>query len=308
MSKLSRETLADSSPEEHTIAAVYARTSSLVQRYGYSLNEQVRLCLKRCKLLGWEVQFVFRDEAESGKDTDRPMFREMMSHAEHQLIDVIVFWKLDRFSRSLLHAVQLESELREFGVALHSITEQIDTTTSSGRFNFRNLASAAEFERDMIKERSTMGLRALAMDGKWPNSRPPLGYNVSKDSYLTLCSKEVEIVEHIFERYVQIKSMPEVAHELNQQAIPTKQGNEWNGRAVRDILRNELYIGRYNVAGVSKQILSYQVISNELFEKATATRFRFKNQDARRPKMQLSRKEKLVDNVLSQYRSFLALT
>ncbi|SFL21614.1 Site-specific DNA recombinase [Halogranum rubrum] len=291
--------------DERVTAAIYARTSSIVQRFGYSLDEQVRLCLERCQLLGWDTQYVFRDEAESGKNIDRPMFQTMMTTAEQGLFDVIVFWKLDRFSRSLLHAVQLESELRGFGVGLHSITEQIDTTTSSGRFNFRNLASAAEFERDMIKERTRMGLKALAVDGRWPNSQPPLGYELSIDGRLRISAEEARLVNQIFERYVEVKSMPEVAHELNRQAVSTKRGNEWTSRAVRDVLRNALYIGCYVVSEISKDIPEYQIVSKELFEKATTIRFRFRGQGSSRSRMALHRKQQSVDHVIDQYQSFI---
>ena len=134
-----RDRVTEHDDAEQLRAAVYARTSSPNQGYGYSLDEQVTRCLQRCRSLGWDVQFIFRDEAESGKDTDRPMFRTMLSAAEKRVVDVIIFWKLDRFSRSLQHAVKLESELRQHGVSLYSVTEQIDTTSATGRFNFRNM-------------------------------------------------------------------------------------------------------------------------------------------------------------------------
>ena len=126
-------------------AAVYARTSSPSQRFGHSIGEQVRQCVQRCQMQGWEVQYVFRDEAKSGKDTDRPMFQQMLDRARQGAFDVLLFWKLDRFSRSIHHAVRLEKQFREWGVALHSVTEQLDTTTPAGQFNFRNIANAAEF-------------------------------------------------------------------------------------------------------------------------------------------------------------------
>jgi site-specific DNA recombinase len=104
-------------------AAIYARTSSRSQRFGYSLEEQVRLCVERCGLLNWDVAYVFQDGEKSGKDTDRPMFQRMLSLAQRGAFDVLVFWKLDRFSRSIMHAVTLEADFRKWGVALHSITE-----------------------------------------------------------------------------------------------------------------------------------------------------------------------------------------
>ena len=296
--------LGGSSQGVTSTAAIYARTSSVNQRFGYSLDEQVRLCLERCEMLGWKVRYVFRDEAESGKDIQRPKFQQLLQNAKQGLFDVVVFWKLDRLSRSLLHAVQIESDLREQNVALYSITEQIDTTTSAGRFNFRNLANAAEFERDMISERSEMGMKALAMEGKWPNDNPPLGYRLD-DGRLEVLPDEAQLVQNIFQHYVMVESMPEVAWWLNQQGTKTKRGKEWTARAVRDILQNEIYIGQYSVADVTKQINEYRIVHPLLFEEATELRHRFQTQGSSRGEASKDRKTESVDKIVSQYKSFL---
>lgn len=296
------------SPEdesEHEYAAIYARTSSKNQRFGYSLDEQVRQCIEHCKMLGWTVAFVYRDEAESGKDTDRPMFQKMAAGAEREHFDVIIFWKLDRFSRSLMHAVQLESEFRTFGVGLYSVTEQIDTTSAAGRFNFRNIASAAEFERDMIKQRTQMGLTALAMDHKWPNDQPPLGYAVQNDKTLSIDEKEVALVKTIFQTYLEERSMPQVAEILNSKGATTKVGNPWCTRAVGDVLRNPLYIGHYEVGEVQDHVPEYQVIPEALFEEVSAVRNRFQSGRAKRSSMPKSRKQRLISEIVETYREYL---
>jgi site-specific DNA recombinase len=296
----------DTTELEDIRAAVYARTSSASQRFGYSIGEQVRQCLQCCQRLNWDVVYVFRDEAESGKNTERPMFQEMMQKARSGRFSVVVFWKLDRFSRSLLHAVQLEAELREEDVALHSVTEQIDTISSAGRFNFRNIANAAEFERDMISERSRMGMKALAMEGRWPNNHPPLGYQRTDDGSLEIDDIEAEHVHKIFERYVDIQSMPQVANELNQEEIPTKKGGEWTPRTVSDILRNELYIGAFDMAGVSDHYEKLQIIDEDLFEQATETRRRFRsNGQSQRDSMPKDRKSRIVDEMKEMYQKFI---
>lgn len=294
------------SEQELNRAAIYVRTSSESQQFGYSIEEQLQRCFERCEFLGWDIAFIFRDEAESGKDMERPMFQQMMQTAEAGCFDVVVFWKLDRFSRSLLHAVQLEKELREWGVALHSVTEQIDTTTSAGRFNFRNIANAAEFERDMISERSQMGLRALAKENRWPNDHPPLGYQKRSDGELEIDDEEAGLVERIFNLYLDIKSMPQVAYELNQRGCTTKTGGEWTARGVRDILSNDLYAGVYSVAGVTEQIPEYQIISDGKFEEVVAVRHRFQSDsDSPRQSMDSKRKADQVDDVLEEYQTFL---
>lgn len=291
--------------DEPTRAAVYARTSSVNQKFGYSLGEQVRQCHERAGILGWEVTRVFRDEAESGKDTDRPAFQRLLECARAGQIDVVVFWKLDRLSRSILHAVQVERDLREHGVGLHSVTEQLDTTNAAGRFNFRNIANAAEFERDMIKQRTRMGLRALALDHRWPNDHPPLGYEKDEDGRLVVLNDEAGLVAGIFERYLEESSMPAVADALNRQGVSTKAGGDWSPRAVRDVLTNRIYIGEYSVAGVEDYIAEYRILDDELFERAREVRRRFTRGSEPREPMPAERKSRTAETIVSQYREYL---
>ena len=304
---LSQQLLTPRSDDDRAFkAAIYARTSSLNQKFGYSLDEQVRQCWERCKMLGWKVTRIFKDEAESGDDTDRPQFQRMMATARGGHFDVVVFWKLDRFSRSILHAVELERELRKYDIALHSVTEQLDTSTPSGRFNFRNIASAAEFEREHIKERSQMGFKALALQHAWPNRTPPFGYNKMEDSTLEINQEEAEIVHFMFERYCSLKSMPKVASELNNRGYETSGGNEWTARTVNKTLRNSIYCGRYSVAGVDDVVAEYRIVDEALFGDVTDIRHRFRGGDrGSDPPMEVRRKRRYAEEVLSIYRDFL---
>lgn len=300
-----RERVAEDDDNRSLRAAVYARTSSKNQRDGYSLEAQTKRSINRCQSLGWDLAFVYRDEAESGKDTDRPMFQKMLGAAKQGAFDVVVFWKLDRFSRSLMHAVQLEAELRENDVYLYSVTEQIDTTSATGRFNFRNIASAAEFERDMIKQRTEIGLHALAEEYRWPNNNPPLGYHLTPSNKLSIAEKTSELVIKIFDMYVENRSMPQVASQLNKQGITTTEGSEWTPRAVGDVLRNEIYRGVYELGDVSERVPEYQIISDALFDEVTSIRMRFQRDNSARPSMIDSRKEQIVANMYSMYLEFL---
>lgn len=293
---------------EDLTAAIYVRTSSVKQQHGFSLDEQIRQCWSRCEELNWTVSHVYRDEAVSGKDVDREMFQEMLSGAENGWFDVILVWKLDRFSRSLMHAVQLERQLRDWGVGLHSITEQIDTTTPTGRFNFRSISSASELERDLIRQRSQAGMRGLAAERKWPNNNPPLGYQVQKDKTLSPVPEEADLVREIFRRYIDLKSMPELAEELQTRSSIADRGRQWTRYAVSKILKNKLYIGQYQVADVDAYVEDYQLIENDLFERASDVRNRFQREnEAARPNMDRKRKKRYSESVTKQYAEFLGL-
>ena len=279
------------------IAGIYARTSSTSQEFGYSIDEQIRRCAGRCEAMGWEVRYVFTDEAESGRNTERPAFQRMLSTAEQNALDVVVFWKLDRFCRSLVDLVKTEEQLDEWGVALQSVTEYIDTTTPVGRFNFRNLASAAELETDLTSQRVKLGMHGLAQEHRWPNDHPPLGYDLLEDKRLQVNESEAELVERIYRMYLREKSMPEVAFLLNRQGHRTKSGEEWCARSVQKVLSNELYTGVYSVAGYEDQVEDYRILPDELFNEVTETRFRFQ-----RVEMSGERKEAKAERILEQFK------
>ena len=290
---------------DQILAAIYARTSSPNQRYNHSIGEQVERSWKHCEQRSWEVRYTFIDECESGGTIERPKFQLMLENAKTGKFNVIVFWKLDRFCRSLVDLVNMERKLREWNVSLCSVTEYIDTTTSVGRFNFRNLASVAEFEREIIGERARMGLHALAKKHRWPNPHPPLGYDKGNDGKLIINTKEASLVTKIFNEYLKTSSMPQVAFNLNQKRILTKNGKQWNGRAIRTILTNRLYIGRYNVAGFRDYVKDYRIINDDVYENVTRVRLRYRHGTGKRPSMPRTRRLKTIENVFNRYQQFL---
>lgn len=175
----------------------------------------------------------------------------------------------------MMHAVQLESDPREHGVYLYSVTEQFDTTPATGRFKFRNIASAAEFERDIVNQRRRVGLHALAEEYRWPNDNPPLGYIITTDGKLEISEGDTELVDRIFQMYIEERSMLAVASRLNQEGKETTAGGQWTVCAVEDSLRNEIYCGCYELGEVSEHIPEYQIIDDERFDTVTDIRMRF---------------------------------
>jgi DNA invertase Pin-like site-specific DNA recombinase len=103
-------------------------------------------------------------ERASGRDRDRPVLAECLQFLRKG--DVLLFWKLDRLARSMIHLGQIAEDLHRRGVDLRCLTQPIDTTTSTGKLMFNILASFAEFERDVIVERTNAGLAAARARGK----------------------------------------------------------------------------------------------------------------------------------------------
>jgi len=297
--------MSETTDEKVVFAAIYARTSSPNQKSSYSIEGQVNQCWSYCQQRGWVVRYVFIDECQSGGTIERPKFQLMLEKAKNGEIDVIVFWKLDRFCRSLVDLVNIERMLRSYGVGLCSVTEFIDTTTPVGRFNFRNLASVAELERELIGERARLGLHALAREHKWPNPHPPLGYDKSEDGKLVINPCEAKLVQRIFEMYLREKSMAQVAFLLNNEGVRTKRGGEWTARAVRDVITNDLYIGNYHVAEVREHLEEYRIIDDETFRKAQTLRLRFKNGGAKKPPIPSDRRAAKIVEILERYREAL---
>jgi site-specific DNA recombinase len=282
-------------------AAIYARVSSPSQTNGYSLDEQIRVCRERCNRKGWKVRYIFKESC-SGSNTDRLKFQLMLKKAREGKFDVLVFWKLDRFCRSLVDVVNVERELKSHGVSLHSATDQVDTTTSVGRFVFRSLASAAELERDLISERSLMGKMAMARQHRWPNGQPPLGYDINETGHLKVNNGEASLVRDIFDMYLRLRSMPQVAFELNKRKIKQKNGRKWSTVSIKNLLDNEIYIGKYKVAGVEDYVKDYQIIDQDMFEMAKDQRCRSKEEKEAMPR---ERKNEKVERILKEYFEFL---
>jgi site-specific DNA recombinase len=294
-----------SDSEKPVFAVIYARTSSPNQKFNYSIKEQIHRCWRYCRERGWTVRYVFVDECQSGGSVERPKFQLMLKKARAGKFQVIVFWKLDRFCRSLVDLVNVEKALRQWGVGFCSVTEFIDTMTSVGRFNYRNLASVAELERELIGERARLGLYALAREHKWPNPHPPLGYDKGEDGRLKINESEAKLVCSIFRMYLREKSMPQVAFKLNKGGILTKKGKKWNARAVRDIFTNKLYIGEYRVAGFEDSVGEYKMVNYDLFKKANETRLRYKKGGAKRPPMPKDRRIAKIEKIFSRYLELL---
>jgi site-specific DNA recombinase len=291
-------------PKKKKNAALYARTSSF-SKFSYSIKEQVSSCWKYCEERGWNVKYVFVDEGKSGENTERPKFQSMLQRAKTGEFDVVVSWKLDRICRSLVDLVNTEKTLRKLGIGLCSVTEYIDTVSALGRFNFRNLASYSELEREIIGERSRMGLYALVKECKWPNANPPLGYDRGKDGWLNPNTDEVNLVNKILRLYVKSKSFPHTAFLLNKEGVKTKKVKEWNARAVRDIVTNELYVGRFNAAGFRAFVREYKIVPTKIFKKASAIRMRYTRGLAKRPSMSRDRKNLKIEKIFDRYTELL---
>jgi site-specific DNA recombinase len=230
-----------------TVAVGYVRVSTQDQaREGHSLAAQRRRIAAYCEAQGWDLAEIYADEGVSGTTIDRPGFSALLDRAlTGEGVDRIVFLKLDRLGRSAWRMGEVRERIERRGVGLVSITEQFDTSTSMGRFFWTLLAAFAEFERDMIRDRASLGLDEKARRGRgWVTGRPPFGYRAAGGD-LVPHPEEAEVVRRIFAAAASGRTPPSIAREVAATGVARSGASEWTRAAVRRILRNPVYAGSY---------------------------------------------------------------
>ena len=145
-------------------AAIYARVSTL--NAGQDPSMQTRELEEYCQRRGWQIHDVYVDNGVSGKKDSRPQLNRMMQDAHERRFDVVVVWRFDRFARSVSHLLRALETFNALGVQFVSLSEQVDTSTPTGKMVFTVLGAVAELERNLIVERVRAGLRHARAKGK----------------------------------------------------------------------------------------------------------------------------------------------
>lgn len=202
---------------------------------------------------GWTlVADHYDDGGYSGGNMDRPALKRLMEDIKKGLINVVVVYKIDRLTRSLMDFSQLVTTFDQHNVSFVSVTQQFNTTTSMGRLTLNILLSFAQFEREVTGERIRDKFAASKRKGMWMGGHPPLGYDV-QDRRLIVNKDEAEIIKHIFSRFITLKSMTNLTRELRERGVRTKtfvtqkgtlrQGNLVSPGYIYRILNNAVYVG-----------------------------------------------------------------
>ena len=190
----------------------------------------------------------YDDGGYSGGNTNRPALKQLLADCEAGKVDVIVVYKIDRLSRSLCDFADLSKLLDKYGVSFVSVTQEINTSTSSGRMMLNILMTFAQYEREIISERIRDKMRASRRRGQWTGGRVPYGYR-SEARHIYVIPEEAEVVKRIFRRYTETQSPKLIALELNKEGILNKVGKGWNMNGIRHILANHIYIGEIHSNG-----------------------------------------------------------
>jgi len=241
--------------------AIYTRKSTeegLEQEFNSldAQRESAEAYIASQKAEGWVcVPDRYDDGGFTGGNMERPAVKRLMDDIEAGKVDCVVVYKVDRLSRSLMDFARLMELFERKRISFVSVTQQFNTTQSMGRLTLNILLSFAQFEREIISERTRDKIAAARRKGKWSGGRSVLGYDIDPETKrLVVNAGEAKLVREIFDLYLEHRSLLAVSRGFNERGITTKRvvtkrgrvhgGRPWDKAAVLKILTNVLYIGR----------------------------------------------------------------
>ena len=228
------------------LAAIYIRVSTLEQAEdGYSLAAQERTLRDYCKIKGYEVYDIYADEGRSGKDIrGRPEMQRLVKDGIDEKFDIVLVWKLTRFTRTLSDLCATCNILEKHGAYLESYSEAFDSKTTVGRLIRGILGAVAQWEREVIAENVIAAMEERARQGK-RTCNEVLGYDLDGSDSLIINAQEAEVVQYIFDRYLEYRNLSAVAELCRLKGYRGKRGRVFNAWSIRLILTRPIYAG-YN--------------------------------------------------------------
>lgn len=247
-------------PQNHQtakpLAAIYVRVSTQDQaQHGFSLDAQQDSLQNYAKALGYEIFKIYRDEGKSAKDLKRPEMQQMLKDAESGKFQAIFIYKLDRFSRSIKDLILTIDQLKTWGIDFISLQDKIETASASGKLMFHIISAFAEFERNIIGDRTKFGMERKAKEGGFI-TKAPKGYKLLNKE-LVIDEEQSEEVKKIFEEYLNSS--------ISLTQLAKKYGMTTSG--IIKLLKNTTYIGKVKFAEQESQGAHGAIISKELFDK-----------------------------------------
>ena len=202
----------------------------------------------------------YDDGGFTGANMERPALKRLLADVETGTVNCIVVYKVDRLSRSLLDFTRIMEILDKHGATFVSVTQQFNTTTSLGRLTLNMLLSFAQFEREMISERTRDKMHAARRKGKWVGGNIVLGYDLTpKGGALLINKDEADRVREIFQLYLKLGSLIPVIEELDRRGWTMKRwttreghnrgGARFNKTTLHNLLTHVIYTGHVKFEG-----------------------------------------------------------
>ena len=239
--------------------AIYARVSTDEQADKQTIENQLVACREYCVARGLKVAVEFRDEGVSGSIPldERPEGRRLLEVAGDGLFNSVIIYRLDRLARDVSEGILAYRRLKALGVPVVSASESWDDTPS-GKLVFNLFISIAEFEKDLIRERTSAGRRRRVRSGKYQASQPPFGYVYNRQAgQLEPHPDNAAIIRQMFDWAREGAGLKTIASRLEEKGIPPPSPSHpkrrsnwgWHFTSVYKILTAPRYTGRNTYGG-----------------------------------------------------------
>jgi site-specific DNA recombinase len=236
--------------------AIYVRVSTEEQaKEGLSVEAQIDKCKSYCNARDWKIFKIYKDAGFSAGSLNRPAMELLLRDAQEQSFDIILVYKIDRFSRKLKDLIMILEDLKSKKINFTSVTEQIDTTSAMGEAFFQIIGVFAQLERGMVKERVEMAFDRKIKFGE-ALFRAPFGY-VYQNKKLVPDSENAGKVKEIFEMWARDISYKQISEMFG---IPPS--------SLYQIIKNPVYIGKIKYRDGLYKGRHKPLISEELFNQA----------------------------------------
>ena len=262
--------------------AIYTRKSTeegLEQEFNSldAQREAAEAYIKSQRHLGWKLlPDHYDDGGFTGGNIERPALKRLLDDIEAHRVDCVMVYKVDRLSRSLLDS-RLMDLFDQRSVSFVSVTQQFNTTTSLGRLTLNILLSFAQFEREIIGERTRDKMSAARRKGKWVGGMPMLGYDIDpRGGRLVVNQGEAARVREIFSLYAKHRSLVAMVAGLRRLEWTTKSwttkkglhhaGSEFNKVILLRLLTNAIYTGKIEHKGIIYAGEQAAIIEPEVWE------------------------------------------
>ena len=224
-------------------AVIYARYSSENQREE-SIEGQIRECTAFAEKNGITILKHYIDRAYSAKTDNRPEFQRMIKDSAKKGFDVVIVWKLDRFSRNRYDSAKYKAMLRKNDVKVVSATESI-SEGAEGIILESVLEGMAEYYSADLAEKVSRGMTENALKCRFNGGNIPFGYMIDEEQHYQPDPEKAPLVIEMFRRYAGGESITDIVEDLNARGIRTSKGNRFNKNSLARIFANRRYIGEY---------------------------------------------------------------
>lgn len=244
--------------------AIYVRVSSRENAMnGYGLDAQETKCRQYVDLydLNKDSIVLFKDKGISGKSLNRPEMKKLLYEVKNNRIEMIIVYKLDRLTRSVMDTYKLLYELQKYDCQLIAVMDRLDVNSANGRMIVGLLAVFAQWERELDQERTIAAQEEMVHQGKYPYANSPFGWDKDDENYLTINTYESDIINDLGHQALEGKSILEISDYLFE-----VYGIKKTDETVKKYLTREINYGIFNFRGEKVKGIVPAIMSKERSE------------------------------------------